>query len=172
MSKPEAQYSAPVLLSRAIASLFGAGFLPKMPGTFGSAAAMLLLLLPVADIHIALAVAAVLGFGLGLAVVPDLCTDECTDPPFVVIDEAVAIWLIFASPFVPHDWPWLLLGFGLFRLFDIWKPYPINLIERRTGAVAVMADDIVAAVYASLHLHLLYHLYLVLPFVYLYLYSR
>ncbi len=169
--KLESKYSAHELLSLAIASLFGAGFLPKMPGTFGSAAALLLLLLPVSDIHIALAIAGVVGFGLGLAVVPDWCDDKCWDPSFVVIDEAVAMWLIFASPYVPHDWLWLVMGFGLFRLFDIWKPFPIGLIERRKGALAVMADDLMAGLYASVCLHLFYYLYLAVPYLYFYFYG-
>ncbi len=169
--KPDRKYSAYELVSLAIASLFGVGLLPKMPGTFGSAVALLLLLLPVSDIHLVLASAAVAGFVLGLAVVPDWCDDTCWDPSFVVIDEAVAVWLIFASPLVPHDWGWVAVGFGLFRLFDIWKPFPIGLIERRKGAFAVMADDIMAAVYASICLHLLYSLYLSVPLLYLYFYS-
>ena len=168
MLKPDLKYSGPELLSLAVASLFGTGFLPKMPGTFGSAAALLLLLLPVSNIHLVLAAAGVIGFGLGLAVVPDWCNDECRDPSFVVIDEAAAMWLVLASPLVPHTWLWLLVAFGLFRLFDIWKPYPIGMIEKRKGALAVMSDDMMAALYTSVCLHLFYYLYLALPLLVLF----
>lgn len=157
------------LLALAIASLFGTGFFPKMPGTAGSAVALLLLLLPVSDIHLFLLVAGILGFLLGLVVVPELCDEHDADPGFVVIDEAAAMWLILASPLIEHTWLTVGLAFGLFRLFDIWKPFPIQLIERRKGSFAVMADDLVAAFYASVCLHLLYHLYNALPLVILFL---
>lgn len=153
------------LLALAVASLFGVGFVPKMPGTAGSAVALLILLLPVGDIHLFLLVAGVLGFLLGLVVVPEVCDELHSDPGFVVIDEAVAMWLILASPLVNHTWLTVGMAFGLFRLFDIWKPFPIKLIEQRPGSFAVMADDLVAALYASVCLHLLYVLYNGLPLV-------
>lgn len=171
--KPERTYTAPELISLSIASLFGAGFVPAMPGTVGSAAAMLVLLIPFADMPLLLLVLGVLSFGLGLAVVPDWCDETCTDPSFVVIDEAAAMWLVLATPLVPHDdWVWMATAFALFRLFDIWKPFPIRLVERRGGAFAVMADDLVAAMYAAVCLHILYFAYLAAPLVWLYFSER
>lgn len=159
------QRTLPENIALALASLGGAGFFPKMPGTFGSAVALLLLLLPTDNIHLVLLTASVVAFVLGLVVVPTLCDDHQDDPAFVVIDEASAMWLVLASPFVPHTWLWVIVSFFLFRLFDIWKPFPIKLIEQRKGSFAVMMDDIIAAVYALVCLHLLYYTYLASPLV-------
>lgn len=155
----------PETLALAFASLGGAGFFPKMPGTFGSAVALLLLLLPTENIHLFLLVSSILAFVLGLFCIPILCDDNSHDPAFVVIDEAAAMWLVLASPFVPHTWLWVAIGFLLFRVFDIWKPFPIKLIEQKKGSFAVMMDDIVAALYALACLHLLYYTYLASPLV-------
>lgn len=163
--KSNSSRTLPEKIALGIASLGGAGFFPKMPGTFGSAVALLLVLVPVENIHLVLLLAAVLAFFLGLWCVSLLCDDQHHDPAFVVIDEAAAEWLILSSPFVPHTWLWLLVTFLLFRLFDIWKPFPIKLIEQKMGSFAVMMDDIIAAVYASVCLHLLYYSYLASPLV-------
>jgi phosphatidylglycerophosphatase A len=65
----------------------------------------------------------------------------------------VAYWLTVA--FVPLHWGWLLAAFLLFRLFDIVKPWPIRLVEQRFGGgLGIMADDVIAAVYAMLILAL------------------
>ena len=74
---------------------------------------------------------------------------EKHDPGGIVWDEMVGYWLTIA--FIPLQWPWLLLAFVLFRLFDILKPWPIKLAERLfKGGLGIMADDILAAVYAML----------------------
>jgi phosphatidylglycerophosphatase A len=69
------------------------------------------------------------------------------DPGGIVWDEMVAYWLTVA--FLPLSWPWWLAAFALFRFFDILKPWPIRLVEKRfSGGLGIMLDDIVAAVYA------------------------
>ena len=75
------------------------------------------------------------------------------DPSVVVWDEFVGQWI--ALLLAPAGWPWLLGGFALFRLFDIWKPFPIRHFERvLKGGFGVMWDDIVAAFYTLLLLAL------------------
>lgn len=134
-----------------IATWFGSGLLPIAPGTWGSLAA-----LPFAWLMIAfgsprlLFVAAVLVFLLGWwATARYLAAATMKDPSEVVVDEVAAQWLalIFADAGVWWHWA---LGFVLFRIFDVVKPWPANIIDRRRGAFAVMADDVVAAVYAIL----------------------
>ena len=68
------------------------------------------------------------------------------DPGFVVIDEIAAQWLILAA--APLDWRFYLAAFLLFRLFDIWKPFPVSWCDRNVkGGVGIMFDDVAAAIY-------------------------
>ncbi len=65
----------------------------------------------------------------------------------IVWDEMVGYWLAVAL--VPLKWPWLLAAFVLFRIFDIFKPWPIGLLDRKvSGGFGIMIDDILAAIYA------------------------
>ena len=67
----------------------------------------------------------------------------------IVWDEMVGYWLAIAL--VPLQWQWLLAGFVLFRIFDILKPWPINVLDKKvSGGFGIMIDDILAAVYALL----------------------
>ena len=71
------------------------------------------------------------------------------DPGFIVIDEIAAQWLVLLA--APLDWRFYGAAFLLFRLFDITKPWPARLVERRVaGGLGIMLDDIVAALYALL----------------------
>jgi phosphatidylglycerophosphatase A len=79
-----------------------------------------------------------------------------TDPRQVVIDEAAGQFLVFLS--ITPDWTLLVIGFLLFRLFDILKPFPIRRLERLPGGWGIMADDIAAALMAKALLHLFIYL--------------
>jgi phosphatidylglycerophosphatase A len=75
------------------------------------------------------------------------------DPGGIVWDEMVCYWLTVSL--VPLQWHWMLMAFVLFRLFDILKPWPIRRLERLFGGgLGIMADDILAAVYAMILLAL------------------
>lgn len=134
-----------------VATGFGTGYLPKAPGTWGSAAAVLLAI-PILYLGgvAALAVGVLLATAVGIhatRVYTDLSGEK--DPGPVVVDEFAGQWLaLLVCPLEPL---WLLAGFAAFRLFDILKPPPARQIDRRmTGAVGVMLDDLVAGVYAAL----------------------
>ncbi len=72
----------------------------------------------------------------------------------IVWDEMVGYWLTIA--FVPLEWTWLLAAFLLFRFFDILKPWPIGQIDRKIGGgLGIMIDDIVAAIFAIVVLHVM-----------------
>jgi CDP-diacylglycerol--glycerol-3-phosphate 3-phosphatidyltransferase len=73
------------------------------------------------------------------------------DPKQVVLDEMQGMWITMI--FVPFNWKTALMGFVLFRLFDILKPFPINKIEKLNGGLGIMADDWMAGIYACLCLH-------------------
>ncbi len=76
------------------------------------------------------------------------------DSPRIVIDEVLGMAAtMFGNPIA---WPWLLAGFVLFRLLDVLKPFPADLIDRRVGGGAgVMLDDLAAAIYANIVLHVI-----------------
>jgi phosphatidylglycerophosphatase A len=75
------------------------------------------------------------------------------DPAQVVIDEVAGMWLTLAGA-AQVNAPSLAAGFVLFRLFDIWKPFPLRRLERLPGGWGVMADDLGAGLYAALVLSL------------------
>lgn len=131
-------------------SWFGLGLIGKAPGTLGSlgsiplAAALVLLAGPW------LLAAAALGVfiaGWRLTVLHLRDVPATKDPQWVVIDEVAAQWAVLAA--VPFDVLWYAAAFGLFRLFDIWKPWPVRWADRKVGGgLGVMLDDALAAVYA------------------------
>jgi phosphatidylglycerophosphatase A len=132
-----------------IATWFGAGLLPWMPGTWGSLAA-----LPFAWAirsycgTAGLSIAAVVLFLVGWwAATRVAAASGRTDPGFIVVDEVAAQWLVLvAAALDPRAYA---AGFLLFRLFDIIKPRPIDWVERRVGGgLGIMLDDVVAAIYA------------------------
>lgn len=140
-----------------IACGFGSGLSPWAPGTVGSAAALLpWLALRGLEWPAYVAVVA-LAFALGVwASNVAIARLRIADPGVVVWDEFVGQWIaLLPLVVVPRGWPWMLAGFALFRLFDIWKPWPVSWADRRVkGGVGVMLDDVVAGGYAALVLAL------------------
>jgi phosphatidylglycerophosphatase A len=75
------------------------------------------------------------------------------DQGALVWDEVIGMWITLAA--APAPWWWMLVGFALFRLFDIWKPWPVSWADRRVhGGLGVMLDDVLAGVYALIVLQL------------------
>ena len=83
-----------------------------------------------------------------------------SDPSQAVIDEVMGQIIVFF--FVPFGitWPFILAGFLLFRLFDIWKPYPIDALQILPGGLGICFDDLVAGVYGGICLAVGYAIYL------------
>lgn len=136
------------------ASWFGAGLLPGAPGTFGSLAAVPLLLL---FNHLG---GLYEGGALVIFIAAAIWSSHLSqkrlgrnDPPEVVVDEVAGFLLtLFLLPLTGLT---LGLGFVLFRLFDIVKPFPIRTLERKlSGGVGVVLDDLLAGVYANLCLRI------------------
>jgi len=160
-------------LSLALATAFGLGYLPKAPGTFGSlggvalAALIWARFLPYSaiDIYIhdvylvisaqaLLVLSALLISGVGVLVATRTAQHiGKKDPQIVVIDEVAGqlIAYIGIGAALPN-WKYLLLGFILFRVFDIWKPFPARQAESLPGGLGIMADDWIAGIYAALGL--------------------
>jgi phosphatidylglycerophosphatase A len=133
---------------------FGSGLAPKAPGTFGTLAAvplyLLIVALPLWQYSAVLVITALLGVWICDRASAQL---KVHDHPGIVWDEFVGFWLTMWA--VPLSWQWLLLGFGLFRLFDILKPWPIGWLDAKVeGGLGIMIDDIVAGVMACACLHL------------------
>jgi phosphatidylglycerophosphatase A len=137
-------------LGLAIATVFGVGYAPVAPGTFGSAAGLLVWwLLPASTTVQAVAIVAMFAAGSWGGNIAERHFGR-TDPGQVVIDEVmgmlITLWLN------PVGWIGALAGFLLFRVFDVIKPWPANRLEQLPGGIGVMADDAMAAVYANLAL--------------------
>ena len=139
--------------ARLTATVCGIGHAPAMPGTWASAAALpaawglqLLGGVPL------LALATFLAFALGLwASSIVLRESDREDPQWIVIDEVAAQWLVLLV--VPPDIDLYAIAFVLFRVADIWKPWPASWADRNlTGAAGVMVDDMFAAAWAAVAL--------------------
>ena len=136
----------------ACASVFGVGYAPVAPGTFGSAAGLLLWwLLPQGPVAQAAAIAAVFVAGVWAS---GVCEKDCgrLDPGHVVIDEVLGMLVTLFM--IPAGWVAMTGAFLFFRATDIVKPYPANRFERLHGGVGIMADDAMAGVYANVALRL------------------
>ena len=134
-----------------------AGLDPKAPGTWGTAIACLLapyIFLPLSLPLRAVALVALFVLG-GLAATRAEQILDRKDPGEVVIDELVGVWLVLL-PFEKPGFGLVLAAFAFFRLFDIWKPWPVRASENWLPAgFGVMIDDVVAGVWALLCVALL-----------------
>ena len=129
---------------------FGSGAAPVAPGTFGTLAGMIIYwFLPTMDSYayaIGLVVAAVLGVWLCGKTSSDLGVH---DHGGIVWDEFVGYWITMFM--APTGIQWALIGFVLFRLFDIIKPWPIKWIDQKVhGGLGIMLDDVIAGILAAL----------------------
>lgn len=138
-----------------IAFGFGSGLMPVAPGTWGTLAALPLYLL-IGQSHWFIAVAfIVFAFVIGVKVSDKVSQDlGVHDYKGIVWDEVVGY--LITMLYAPHGIKWMVLGFILFRLFDIWKPQPIQYIDQKvSGGLGIMLDDVLAAVPAWLIIQVL-----------------
>ncbi len=133
-----------------IAFGFGAGLSPKAPGTAGTAVAMLIYLLLPAMPPLIYAVLVLLSFVLGIWLCGKTAADlGVHDHGGIVWDEFVGYWITMFM--APIGLLWAVLGFGLFRLLDIFKPWPIKWLDKELkGGMGIMLDDVLAGIMAAL----------------------
>ncbi len=130
---------------------FGSGLSPKAPGTVGTLLGLILFI----PILLWSTTAAWIVFVIGLFVGSAICGKasdymQVHDHGGIVWDEFVGIWLVILLLPV-QSWPYWLAAFVAFRVFDIWKPWPIKQVDEKVaGGFGIMLDDILAAVYAAL----------------------
>ena len=134
---------------------FGSGCAPKAPGTFGTLVGVVIYcLLPAMPVSLFL-LFILISFIVGIY----FCEKASRalgvhDHGGIVWDEFVGFWITMIA--APTGWQWLLIGFCLFRLFDIWKPQPIKYLDEKvTGGFGIMLDDVVAGIYALAILQML-----------------
>lgn len=132
-----------------IAFGFGSGLLPKAPGTWGTLIAIPITLFVMQfgfAVHLAFAILAAI-FGIYV------CGESARrlgvhDHPGIVWDEITGFAVTMLT--VPARFYWVLAGFALFRLFDIWKPWPIREADHSlSGGLGIMLDDVIAGIFAA-----------------------
>lgn len=138
----------------ALATGFGSGLFPVAPGTAGTLVAvpLVLALMPAAAPGQLVVLAAVIALSIWSA---DVAAPRfgLKDPGQIVVDEIAGFFVTVA--FLPATWTTLAAGFVLFRLFDIAKPPPCRRAEALPGGLGIVADDLLAGVYANLSIRLL-----------------
>lgn len=138
---------------------FGSGLAAKAPGTFGTLAAipLYLVLAPLGLTWYLVATALVILAGIYI------CGKASKD--MGVHDHGAIVWdevagLLITMIAAPVGWQWLVAGFVLFRLFDIFKPWPIRILDAKVhGGLGIMADDVLAGVFAFLSMQVLVHFF-------------
>ncbi|OGW53508.1 MAG: hypothetical protein A2Z60_01170 [Nitrospirae bacterium RIFCSPLOWO2_02_42_7] len=141
-----------------LASGFYSGYSPAVPGTVGSLIGVLayLLLQNLSSIRYLTVVSFIFIAGVYISNEAEKIYGK-KDSPHIVIDEVSGMLLTYLA--LPQWWGFLLAGFVFFRIFDILKPFPIRLIDRRLGGGwGIMLDDILAGVYANILIRILYRL--------------
>ena len=136
-----------------ISTWFGCGYAPAAPGTVGSLAALAIAWLLVRyagwqPVWFGLLVLAATAPAIWAAGVTALQQQQ-KDPQLVVVDEVLGQWLALAGARALNlkSWVGALI---LFRLFDIWKPAPVRQLEKLPGGTGIVADDLMAGIYAAL----------------------
>ncbi|WP_294910963.1 phosphatidylglycerophosphatase A [Tatumella sp. UBA2305] len=137
-----------------LATGFGSGLSPVVPGTIGSLAALpfwyLLILLP-EDLYYLVVLA---GICLGVYLCHRTAKDMGVhDHGSIVWDEFIGMWITLMA--IPnHHWQWVAAGFIVFRILDMWKPWPIRWFDRNvSGGMGIMIDDIVAGILSAVILY-------------------
>jgi phosphatidylglycerophosphatase A len=133
---------------------FGSGLSPWAPGTAGTLLAVplyfLLCRLSLPAYTVLLVLAALLGVWICGAASRQL---HVHDHPGIVWDEFVGFWITMWA--IPPNWVWVLAGFAVFRLYDIVKPWPVRVLDRKVGGgFGIMVDDMLAGAMACLTLHI------------------
>ena len=139
-----------------ITSFFYLGHSPFMPGTMGSLGGLIVYFI-VCNNDILYAFSILFLFALGVIFAGEAeKVYKRKDPAMIVIDEACGMLLaLFCVPFNLYS---VVLGFFLFRIFDILKPFPAKRLEKLTGSLGIMFDDIVAALYTNVILQVIFRI--------------
>lgn len=140
-----------------IAFGLGSGAMPFAPGTFGTLMAIpFYLLLQYLPLYFYIIFVVV--FIAASSWISDRVSREINehDHPAMNIDEFAGFFVTMIN--APHGWPWIALGLLLFRLFDIWKPWPIHLIDEKVhGGFGIVLDDVAAGIFGMVIIQFIPH---------------
>jgi phosphatidylglycerophosphatase A len=138
----------------ATSSVFFIGYLPLVPGTFGSIAGVVLFYLLRGSTFITyfLFIFGIITLGLITCGRTAKLLNK-KDPGCIVIDEVAG--MLIALSFMPHDFKLVFLGFIFFRILDTLKPFPAGCLQNKPGAVGIIGDDLVAGIYANIVLQII-----------------
>lgn len=136
------------LVERILATGLLSGYFPVGPGTVGSLLGLLILLfVPFIQSYLLVASLVVLFIGVWVSTIIEVSDGK--DASIINIDELCGMWIsLLFLPLSPYWIP--ILGFVFFRIFDIWKPYPVNKLQDMKGGWGVMLDDVAAGILANL----------------------
>jgi len=145
-----------------LAAFLGIGFIPFMPGTFGSLAAYGIYLLPKGELFIGTGLLYFIPAWLIFCLLAVYLSGKAEktlgkDNGAIVIDEVCGYFV--SVLFLPHNWLIGLYTFALFRVFDIAKPFPIMRAQKIPAGWGIVIDDIIAGIYANLLIQVLIKIY-------------
>lgn len=142
--------------SHFIAFGFGSGAVPFAPGTFGTLMAIPFYLV-LQSLSLSMYLFLVILITIASMWLCDKVSKEINvhDHSGMCLDEIVGFLVTMIG--APHGFIWIVLGFALFRLFDIWKPWPIRYVDEQVkGGIGVILDDVIAGIYSLIILHILH----------------
>jgi len=134
---------------KSISTCFGLGYISPFPGTLTSFLTVVIIWLIQKYFGFQITLTCIFFITLLGYIVIEKDANKKSDPKEIVIDEFIGQSLVLV--FLPLLWQIYILGFVLFRFFDIYKPFPINFIEKKfQNAFGIIFDDVIAAIYALL----------------------
>jgi len=140
-------------LAYILGTFFGCGYSPVGPGTVGSLAAILIAI-PIGN-RVTIVLLSMVLLGPAIWAAGKVAQYESRkDPQIVVIDEVLGQWITLAGAST-LNWKSFLAALLFFRLFDIWKPWPVRQLEGLSGGIGIVADDLMAGLYGALAIFVL-----------------
>ena len=144
-------------VEKLIGSGFYSGFIPFAPGTFGSFVALLIYLIPGFENPTILLFVISLFTVLGISLGTKFESIYGKDPKQCTIDEMVGMWISLI--FIPKKIWFIAFAFVIWRVLDIIKPFPANISEKLNGGIGIMLDDIIAAFYTLVIIHIIIYIF-------------
>jgi phosphatidylglycerophosphatase A len=139
-------------LEKLLGSGFYTGFIPFASGTFASAVALAVYFIPGFEKNYIIIPITLLFFLIGIPIGTKFEKVYGKDPGECTIDEVAGMWMSLL--FIPKTILYAVIGFFIWRFFDIIKPYPARNLEKINGGLGIMIDDFVAALYSLITIHL------------------
>lgn len=144
------------LLEKAAGSAVFTGYIPFAPGTFGSAAALAIYLIPGFELLFVIIPASVVVTLAGIKIGDKFEAEYGKDPSQCTIDEVAGMWISLIA--VPKTAACIIFVFIVWRIFDILKPPPASTAEKLNGGLGIMLDDVISGIYTLITAHLTFSL--------------